>query len=146
MSDRIKYVKVIFDDIGRIVRVYKSVHFSGEGAPRDVEIEAGEMLQLFGAANAVGVAAMSEMESRMRQAEASQNHTEEVLAQKMDALNVLGETNAKLEAALARAEAAKVEIAEDLAKKAATVETLTANIAKLQSDLAKRKESEEGDS
>lgn len=135
MSDRIKYIKAIFDDIGRIVRIYKSVHFSGEGAPRDVEVEAGEMLQIFGTSNAIGVAAVSELEASTRQAEAAQAHAEDTLARKADALAVVEETNARMEAALMEATAARAAAEEDAARKAAHIAALEADTARLQAEV-----------
>lgn len=135
MSDRIKYIKVIFDDIGRIARIYKSVHFSGEGAPRDVEVEAGEMLQIFGASNAIGVAAVSELEALTRQAEAAQAHAEDALARKMDALAVVEETNARLEAALTEVSAARAAAEEDDSKKADHIKALEADAVRLKAEM-----------
>lgn len=145
MSDRVKYVKVIFDDIGRIARIYKSVHFAGEGAPRDVEIDAGEMLQIFGSSNAVGVAAISEMETDLRKAEACRLQAEDALQRKIETIAVLEETNNRLDAALSETSAAKASIEEEAARKAAIIAEMEARVLKLESETATKSEPQPGD-
>lgn len=69
MPDRLKYIQVIFSDDGlSIKREYKSVHFEGEGSPREVEITPEERLELYGAAHAVSTAILSDAETAKTQA------------------------------------------------------------------------------
>lgn len=98
MPDRVKYVKIIFNDSGQIVREYKSIHFDGEGAPRDVEIDPVERFALVGAAQAAGVAAISEIQTARVAAEAEREHYKAAVERSEEKLQVL---RAKLDTALA---------------------------------------------
>ena len=63
MPDRLKTIVTIFEDDGTIKRDYKTVHFDGEGAPREVEITTEERQALYGVAHAAGTARISEAEA-----------------------------------------------------------------------------------
>lgn len=64
MPDRLKYIQIVFEDDGisprTIKREYKSVHFAGEGSPREVDITEEERLAFFAAANAQNSGLMAE--------------------------------------------------------------------------------------
>lgn len=69
----LKKVVTVYDDDGvnapRIQREYKTVHFEGEGAPRDVEITAEERVELYQSAHAVSTAILSEAKAAQADAE-----------------------------------------------------------------------------
>jgi len=77
MSDRLKSITTIFEDDGSgsptIKREYKSVHFAGEGAPRDVEITEAERLSLYGEAYARSSALLAETEAAKTDAEGARD-------------------------------------------------------------------------
>lgn len=73
MPDFLKKVVTVYDDDGqspaRVQREYKTVHFEGEGAPRDVEITAEERVELYQSAHAVSGALITEAQTAQRDAE-----------------------------------------------------------------------------
>jgi hypothetical protein len=72
MPDRLKYIQIIFEDDGvnppTIKREYKSVHFAGEGAPRDVDITAEERLAFYAVAAAQNSGLIAEANAARDQA------------------------------------------------------------------------------
>jgi hypothetical protein len=85
VADRLKYIKTEFNDDGAIRRDYKSVHFEGEGHPRDVEISAEERRSLYGAAHdacsAVLADAINARDEAVAARDAAQAHNARLIAE-----------------------------------------------------------------